>query len=124
MNLEELWKDYGLDELEMGLDKLFPKKQLNLESLLEQVMAGDVFGALAELELRPAQLPAMVKMDLNLATTEELTIIPGIGESTAKNIIEYRNKIGRFYKIEDLLNVKGIGKKQLEEISKYATVAN
>ena len=71
-----------------------------------------------------AQLPAMVKMDLNLATTEELTIIPGIGESTAKNIIEYRNKIGRFYKIEDLLNVKGIGKKQLEEISKYATVAN
>ena len=49
MNLEELWKDYGLDELEMGLEKLFPKKQLNLESLLEQVMAGDVFGALAEL---------------------------------------------------------------------------
>ena len=69
------------------------------------------------------EIPAIVKLDINLATVDELIIIPGIGEATAKNIIAYRTKVGRFYRMEDLLNVKGIGLKQLDEIKKYAKVA-
>lgn len=49
LNLDALWNDYGLDELQAGVEALFPEKQINLEELLELVMSGDVFGALANL---------------------------------------------------------------------------
>lgn len=49
LDLNALWQDYGLDELEAGMKKLFPEKLLDLEKLLEQVMSGDIFGALAAL---------------------------------------------------------------------------
>ena len=45
-----------------------------------------------------------------------LSQLPGIGQKTAKNIIEYRKKVGSFSKAEDLLNIKGIGKSKLEKI--------
>ena len=51
-------------------------------------------------------------IDINNATLEELTSLPGIGPSTAKNIIEYR-KNTKFSKIEDIINVKRIGPKSL-----------
>ena len=47
MDLSSLWEDYGLDELQQGIETLFPEKQVDLGKLLEQVMSGDVFGALA-----------------------------------------------------------------------------
>ena len=66
--------------------------------------------------------PEVVKIDINTATVEDLMIIPGIGEVTANNIIEYRTKHGKFAKIDELLDVKGIGPKSLEKISEYITV--
>lgn len=56
------------------------------------------------------------KIKINFASEEILIQLPGIGEKTAKNIIEYRNKIGYFSKAEDLLKIKGIGKSKLEKI--------
>ena len=47
--------------------------------------------------------------------------IPGIGESKAKLIIEYRNKYG-FKQIEDIMNVKGIGSSTFEKIKTYLTI--
>ena len=47
MDLSSLWEDYGLDEVQQGIETLFPEKQVDLGKLLEQVMSGDVFGALA-----------------------------------------------------------------------------
>lgn len=44
-----IWQDYGLDELQEGIMRLFPERQLNLEELLGLVMTGDIFGALAAL---------------------------------------------------------------------------
>lgn len=44
-----VWQDYGLDRLEEGIEKLFPKGGIDLESILTQVASGDIFGALGEL---------------------------------------------------------------------------
>ncbi len=45
-SLEEIWKEYGLDELQSGLNALFPKYSLSLWEVLEQVLTGNVWGAL------------------------------------------------------------------------------
>lgn len=47
---------------------------------------------------------------------DRLKRVPGIGPATAKKIIDYRSKKGKLKKIEDLLNIKGIGEKRLIEI--------
>lgn len=62
-----------------------------------------------------------ILININKATMEELKTLPGIGESKAKAIIEYRNDIGAFKTIEDIKNVKGIGQNLYEEIKEYIT---
>ena len=56
------------------------------------------------------------KLDLNKATLQELVQLKGIGEKFAERIIEYREKNGKFGKIEDIMKVKGIGQKKFEAI--------
>lgn len=53
---------------------------------------------------------------INSASVHELILLPGLGEKTANEIIDYRNKHGRIKSIDELLNVKGIGKTRLERI--------
>lgn len=60
-------------------------------------------------------------ININTATKEELMTIPNIGESKADKIIEYRNK-NKFTKIEDILNVSGIGDSIFAKIKSYITV--
>jgi len=55
--------------------------------------------------------PAPLSVNLNTATVTELEALPGVGLATATRIIEYRQKNGAFKKIEDLMNVRGIGEK-------------
>lgn len=59
-------------------------------------------------EQTPASKPTV---NLNTATIDQLTTLPGIGRKTAELIVEYRTKSGGFKKIEELMNVKGIGEK-------------
>jgi competence protein ComEA len=70
-----------------------------------------------------AAKPAPAAVNLNTATVEQLTALPGIGERTAKQIIEYRQKNGPFKKAEDLMNVKGIGEKSFLRLKNLVTVA-
>lgn len=62
------------------------------------------------------------KVNINTATQNELEDLPGIGPSIASRIIEYREQNGKFNKIEDLQNVKGIGDAKFNNIKEYVMV--
>ncbi len=64
------------------------------------------------------------RVDINTATLKQLDLLPGIGETIAQRIIDYRNEHGDFASIDDLLNVTGIGMSKLEEIRPYIKVVN
>ncbi len=59
---------------------------------------------------------------INQATKEELMTISGIGESKANSIIKYREENGPFEKIEDIMNVSGIGKSLYEKIKEFIAI--
>lgn len=56
------------------------------------------------------------RLNLNAATLEQLENLPGIGPSKAKAIIAYREQHGGYRTIDELLDVKGIGRKMLEKL--------
>lgn len=58
-------------------------------------------------------------IDINKATEDDLLLVKGIGETTAKKILDLRNKLGRFSDINQLLEIKGIKEKKLTGIRKY-----
>lgn len=61
-------------------------------------------------------------VNINIATAEQLTSLPGIGETKAAAIVAYRDKNGRFYSIEDIKNVSGIGEATFTNIESKITV--
>ena len=62
------------------------------------------------------------KININTATKEQLLTLNGIGESKATSIIDYRNKNGKFKKIEDIKNVSGISETIYSKIKENITV--
>ena len=65
----------------------------------------------------------MSKININTASQEQFEQIKGIGPGLAKKIIEYRESHGNFEKVEDLINVKGIGEKKLEKMKDIITIS-
>ena len=61
-------------------------------------------------------------IDVNTAAQEELELIPGIGPAMAQRIIAWREQNCPFERVEDLLNVRGIGVKTLEKLRPYVVV--
>ncbi|WP_186576467.1 helix-hairpin-helix domain-containing protein [Aquibacillus kalidii] len=62
------------------------------------------------------------KVRINNASIEEIQALKGIGETKASAIVQYKEEHGNFTKLEDLLNVDGIGEKTLENIKDYIQV--
>jgi len=60
--------------------------------------------------------------NINDASLEELDSLPGIGPTIAQNIINYREANGPFQRIEDIMNVSGIGPATFEELEDLITV--
>lgn len=68
----------------------------------------------------PAKLITLkVPLNINDLSREDLKAIPGIGESLAQKIVEYRKKNGRFTKLETLKKINGIGDKKFETMKRY-----
>ena len=55
-------------------------------------------------------------ININAATAEDLRRIPGVGESTARKIIEHREEHGPFRRLEDLMQIRGISDKRFRKI--------
>ena len=70
-----------------------------------------------------AKKPPLKPVNINSATSEELQQVPGIGPVTADKILQMRKSYGAFKSVDDLLAVKGLGKKRLEKMRKYLTVS-
>lgn len=60
-------------------------------------------------------------VNLNTASAEELSGLKGIGESTAKKIVQYRTQ-HKFSSVEELMEIKGIGQKKFDSIKKDLSV--
>jgi competence protein ComEA len=71
---------------------------------------------------KPGRAGALV--NLNTATQAQLETLPGVGAKAAERILEYRQKNGQFKKVEDLMNVKGIGEKSFLKLKPLLTVTD
>ncbi|NWF94075.1 MAG: helix-hairpin-helix domain-containing protein [Syntrophaceae bacterium] len=64
-----------------------------------------------------------IPLDLNRVTAEDLCLVPGIGETLAKEIVAYRERRKGFRSLEELKAVKGIGEKKYQSLGVYFTVS-
>jgi competence protein ComEA len=66
--------------------------------------------------------PPAAAVNINTATASQLEELPGIGKATADRIVQYRQKNGGFKKVEDLMNIPGIGEKSFLKLKPLVTV--
>lgn len=128
MKAENRVKD--LIEAAGGFTPLADDQKLNLAQLLGNQMVIVVPKKGEEVNSELAQAPTSqkkevgkeVKVNINTATVEELKTLKGIGEKKAEAIIEYRKKNGSFKNKEELMKVRGIGKKLYESFQERVIV--
>ena len=102
-----------------GLTDEADSQKVNLAQRVEDQMVIVVPKVGEEVTEMPAgatskETPKEGKVNINTATVEELKTLKGVGEKKAEAIIEYRKKNGSFKTKEDLMKVRGIGKKLFE----------
>jgi competence protein ComEA len=80
--------------------------------------------AAAPVQEKPAaaKTAAAQVVNINTAPADQLERLPGVGPKTAARIVEYRQKNGGFKKIEELMNVRGIGEKAFLKMKGQLTV--
>lgn len=104
---------------------------LVITCLLFGLILGLSFGGRSRGEIHVTNTTRMVSdvpeeitllVNINTATAQQLSALPGIGEGYARSIIEYREANGSFETVEELLLVDGIGQTRLEAILDFITV--
>ena len=64
------------------------------------------------------------RVNVNTASVEQLTALPGVGPKLAARIVEHRQKSGAFRSTQELMNVKGIGEKNFAKLEAWLTVGD
>lgn len=100
-----------VDEMKVHIYKIGEKDKIDTIDLTNESSSMDLKN----------NISTSKKININTASLEELTTLSGIGETRAKEIIEYR-KNNKFLKIEDLMNISGIGNKTFEKIKENITI--
>ncbi len=70
----------------------------------------------------PAKATPAAVININTATADQLDALPGVGTKLAARIVDYRQKNGGFKKVEDLMNVQGIGEKNFLKLRPLITI--
>lgn len=96
-----------------------PRSRRNFLRLALGVAAFVLFCAVPALAKKT---PPAQPIDLNAANVKELEELPGIGPTTAKAIVDFRTKSGRFRRVNDLLVIRGISEAKLAKIRPYVTI--
>ena len=102
---------------------MFAKTQAHAIALLLSSMLLPTAAAVAQ--RAPSAAPAHAAsttapteaVNVNTATLEQLVSLPGVGPSRAQAILDLRKQLGGFKKLEDLMRVKGIGRKTFQKLS-------
>ncbi|MEE2664785.1 MAG: ComEA family DNA-binding protein [Myxococcota bacterium] len=84
------------------------------------VLAVALLVALAQPAFAAEPLSGVV--NVNIASVEELVLLPGIGESRAKAIVALRENRGGFDSVDELVDVKGIGNAMLAKLRPYVSL--
>ena len=70
-----------------------------------------------------SELPDTLIVNLNVATQAELNLLPGVGEKLASDILKYRDELGGFESIDQLMDIRGIKEGRLLSLKKHVTVS-
>ena len=92
--------------------------EISARAVSEEAILTGGDGEQTALELLPDE-----KLNINTATAEELTKLPGIGTVLSQAIVEYREENGNFSSIEDIMKVSGIGEGRFAALEEYICVS-
>ncbi|MFD0943532.1 helix-hairpin-helix domain-containing protein [Savagea faecisuis] len=126
--LEEGARLYDAIQRSGGFLEEADDRLLNLAERLEDEMSiyvpyeGEVEFEIATETPKSSSEEKEQKININRADANELMQIPNIGPKKAEAILEYRDRVGKFQDVRDLLEVSGIGEKTLQNIEPFITV--
>ena len=119
LNKAEVLKDADLSQLNLS-EKLVDQKLIYVPKKGENSMK--INSQQSTLNSSDVKINTNQPLNLNSATEEQLKNIPGIGPSKAKDILNYREKNNGFNSINDLMKIKGFGKKTFEKLKEHFTI--
>jgi comEA protein len=93
-----------------------------IKALVLSVVLGFFFSAFPSFQAQAAPQASEKKININTASLAELQKLPRVGEKVAQRIIDFREKNGRFKRIEDIMKVRGIGEKIFNGMKDLITV--
>ena len=119
LNKAEVLKDADLSQLNLS-EKLVDQKLIYVPKKGENSMK--INSQQSTLNSSDVKINTNQPLNLNSATEEQLKNIPGIAPSKAKEILNYREQNHGFNSIDDLMKIKGFGKKTFEKLKEHFTI--